>query len=173
MSDSSSGFWGIVQTEGVVKPANINQEVYYPGPVVEEQGGKVKGAPVKINHIELEGFSDEELSVGNITQHKMHDYVLFVRGELYESKFNNFVQTLSEQQNSNIDVGYNDLVREVNAGNLALSWGIQAHTVPTSLHENTVVFIQSISEVSLVPIGAVPGSSAWGCDETCDIAFSD
>jgi len=164
-------FWGIIQKSGVVTPANLEEEIYYPTDVIQEYGHLAEGAIVKINHLDLPGVAEEDLAVGGIRQHKLHDDNLFVRGVIIRQLFENFVETVSDQQNSKIGVNFNDLVREVHAGNLALSAGLRAAYAPTDIHQNTVVHIDSINEVSFVQTPASPGSYAWKCDDQCTVVF--
>lgn len=166
-------FWGIVQKSGRVKPANTDKEIYYPTDVIQAHAQEVVGAIVKMNHVQIEGVEEEELKLGSIKQHRLHDDKLFVKGSIQRQLWENFVQVVSDQEKGNISAGFNDLVREIDAGNLALSAGLQVATAPTSVHQNTVVHIEQISEVSFVSMPASPASYAWGCDESCAVVFGN
>lgn len=179
MSNAATGdvdeysFWGIVQKSGRVRPANSDKEIFYPTQVIQTHSSLVEDAIVKINHIELSGVDEKQLALGKILDHKLHDDKLFVKGQINRDLFQNFVQTVSDQEKGNIGIAFNDLVREIDAGNLALSAGLQVATAPTSAHQNTVVHIEQISEVSFVSMPASPASYAWGCDGSCEIVFGD
>lgn len=166
-------FWGIVQKSGPVKPANTEKEIYYPTDVIQAHSQEVEGAIVKMNHIQLSGVDEEELKLGTIEEHRLHDDKLFVKGAIQKQLWENFVQVVSDQEKGNISAGFNDLVREIDAGNLALSAGLQVATAPTSVHQNTVVHIEQISEVSFVSMPASPASYAWGCDGSCEVVFGE
>lgn len=164
-------FWGIILKEGRVRPVNIDREIYYPAQVVRQSGERVVGTDVRIDHVNLPNSEDAKL--GELVDYELHDDKLFVKGTIERDRWENFVEVVSEGQNGIIDVRYNDLVREVHAGNLALSAGPSVATAATQIHPNTVVHIGEYREVSLVGKPASPASYAWGCDDSCRLVFGE
>lgn len=162
-------FWGMVQSDGKVCPANIDHCIYYTVQSVI-QAPTIVGTPVRIDHIHMATPDDANIGV-TVDQAKL-DGSLFGLYEIRRSMFEDFVNAV-ERENGNIDLSFNQLVREIDAGNLALSAGLTVKAVPTPLHDFTVSQIGGWDEISIVAAPSVPGSWAWSCDGSCNVVFGE
>lgn len=163
-------FWGIVSKAGEVLPANIDHGVYYTQEAIQDAAEDIVGSPLRLSHTVLEDV--EASAIGEVIDFRTLEDKLFVQTELRREDWDNFVDTLNNE-NGNIGISFNQLVREVDEGNLALSAGLSVATVPTPLHPYTVVQIREWEEVSIVQFPASPASWAWGCDEACEVVFGE
>lgn len=160
-------FWGMVQSEGPVTPANLDIEVYYTPDSVRNNLDGLKGTEVRFIHTGSEYNPD----IGEVIDYEILKDNLFVLNQIEEDKWDNFRETLQDEENVNIGASFNQLTEEIDAGNLALSAGLRnAITTTTPEHENTVIQYDW-REVSLVPSPANPGAWAWGCDDQCQTVF--
>lgn len=158
-------FWGIVQHTGEVCPINREECIYY-------TSNAVVGAPqLQGTELNLDHFQQAP-AVGEVLDEALLDDILFGYYEMTREMFNEFAEFV-EQENGNIDLTYNQLVREIDDGNLALSAGLGVRTAATPFHDFTVIEITKWDEVSVVGAPASPGSWAWSCGDSCSVVFGE
>ena len=161
-------FWGIVQQPGPVTPVNA-EEIYYTSSAVV-QSPNLAGSPVRIDHMNVEGVDSD---IGEVIDEAVFEDIKFGLHEIYREQFEGMVEDI-ESENGNISLTFNQLVREIDDGNLALSAGLGVSASPTPIHERTVHSINAWNEVSVVGKPASPASWAWSCgDESCEIVFGE
>lgn len=158
-------FYGIIQRPGLVHPVNIDHAIYYSHMSVINAPNPT-GLEINLDHV------TQGPSVGEVVDKARHQGDLFALNELRREDFEEFAEYV-EEENGNIGLTFNQLVREIDAGNLALSAGLRTATATTPIHEYTVTQIMDWQEVSVVGAPASPGSWAWPCDGVCDMVFGE
>lgn len=164
-------FWGLVQSKGIVYPANLDHSIFYTEGVVQQEADGAVGTDLRFLHSDLE--EPEDARIGEVLQTALLDDNQFVLVELEQDGWDDYRDSFEDQDDENgyISATFNQLVEEIDAGNLALSAGLKnASTVPTPDHDYTVSSYDW-KEVSIVPVPASPGAWAWGCDEQCRTIF--
>lgn len=163
-------FWGIVQKPGYVIPSNFEEGIFYTQSAIENSPDVV-GTPIYLDHLAIDNVSQ----VGEVLAEKLYQSHLFVLIEITREGVEQFVEDLNElldDENTKIDLSYNNLVRQIDDGQLAISAGLDISTVETAIDDHTVVGIKNWQEVSIVGAPAVPSSWAWPCEDQCDIVFA-
>lgn len=157
--------WGIAASSGVVRPANLEDDIYWTDYVIHASSPKIVGTPIHVMH-------DTRFEpIGETTDYSVFEDNLFIKYKIYEHLWNNFVSEANSKENINIGTTFNQLVSEIESGNMALSVGVDALTAPTKRHPRTVVALSSWNEVSLVRKPASPGSWTAACTDKCQEAF--
>lgn len=171
MASDTYTFWGMVLSEGEVTPANKDIQIYYTEDSVQNNTDGLVGTDVRLVH--LKGDEKVNVKIGEVLDFELLKDNLFVLNQIERDLWENFVDSFEEQENGIIRISFNQLVEEIDEGNLALSAGLtNAATTTTPVHENTVVRYDW-NEVSIVPRPASPGAWAWGCDEQCQVVFQE
>lgn len=163
-------FFGIIQRPGEVCPVNIDHCLYYT-PLSVQEAPSVVGLPIRIDHIDFPDAPGVS-QIGEIVDERLFENNIFGLHELRRDDWDSFVEFV-EEGNGNINLSFNQLVREIHAGHLALSAGLDVGTSQTPIHDFTVLEIVGWDEVSVVGAPASPGSWAWACEGSCDIVFGE
>lgn len=157
--------WGIALSSGEVKPANQDEPVYWTDYAIHASANMAVNSPIHIVH------QDDFVDIGEVTNYAIFQDNLFVKYKLYKQKWKNFVSDVESKENVNIGTTFNQLTREIESGNMALSAGVNTLIAPTKRHERTVVAVSSWNETSLVPAPASPGAWTAACTDECEEAF--
>lgn len=166
-STDTHTFWGMVLSEGEVSPANKDFNIYYTQEQIQANLDGIPGTDIRLIHTP----GEKEVKIGETLDYKTLEDNVFVLCEIQKDLWDNFVQTIESEENVKVGPTYNQLTKEIDAGNLALSAGLRnVVTTTTPTHENTVLQY-NWGEISIVPQPASPGAWAWQCDDQCKSIF--
>lgn len=170
-------FWGIIQTDGEVNPVNIDHTIYYTEQSVEDAPSTV-GTELHVDHISNVGGDVDVAKIGEVIEEEQLFETRFGLFELSRELWEDFTEAVldqveDEEESGNIVPPFNQIVEDIDAGDLAISAGVKVAIAETDLHDFTVVEIRGWNEVSIVGKPASPGSHAWPCDDVCGLVFGE